>query len=73
MADTTITFPRAPSSMPAVAGASVGAAACAIAIFHGNELLLHWGLTPIPTEIAADYQILFAALGGIVTHRLGIN
>lgn len=76
MADTSTLVPgapKAPSSMPAVAGGTVAAAVCAIAVFHGNEILLHFGLTPIPTEIAAEYQIVFAYLGAVWAHNFANN
>lgn len=75
MTDTTIAdvnarVTRPTSSMPAIAGGSVAAAVCAVAIFHGNNVLLHFGFIPIPTEIAAEYQIIFSWVGAIVGHRL---
>jgi hypothetical protein len=60
---------KSTSSNAAVAGGTVAAAVCAIAIFHFNELLLHYGMTPIPTEIAAEYQIVFSWMGAVVAHR----
>lgn len=60
------------SSMPAAAGGAVAASFCAICIFHFNEMLLHYGLTPIPTEIAAEYQVVFAYIGAVVAHRFAL-
>lgn len=60
---------KSTSSNAAVAGGTVAAAVCAIAIFHFNELLVLKGYTPIPTEIASEYQIVFSWMGAVVAHR----
>lgn len=79
MADTSTTITETPglssistkqtSSAAANSGNAIMGAVCAIAIFHVNELLLRYGLTPIPTEIAAQYQIVFSFAGGVLAHR----
>lgn len=51
-------------------GGALAGAVCGVLIFHVNQIMLHYGLTPIPTEIAAQYQIIFAGAGGWVGHCL---